>query len=227
MQSAFRLYTNYGEITMKEIWKPVKKFEDYYEISNTGKIRNLKTKKQLKNRKNNRGYYIADLYRNKEKHTTLVHRLIAEAFLVNTGINPNGTKMKGKCQINHKDGNKNNNSIENLEWCDQSYNLQEAYRLGLKKYSAHEISEAYREKMKKISSRPSPGKEIMMIDIKSNKIIQIFESSMDAVRKLPEINLKDSSIRDAANHRHNLQTYKGYRWEFTGNISNSSRKNKE
>ena len=53
-----------------------------------------------------------------------VHQLVATMFLPKTGINPDGTTIVGKYQVNHKDKNKTNNKKENLEWCDSSYNLR-------------------------------------------------------------------------------------------------------
>lgn len=213
-----------------EEWKPIKKFEMFYEISNNGKVRNATTKAELKQRKNNRGYHIIELYgidiktQQPIKQTTLVHRLVAEAFLRNTGKNPDGTEMTGKNQVNHKDGNKSNNKIENLEWCDQSYNMRESYRLGLRKYSPHEITNEYKEKMRIITgSRPHAGKEVEMIDPKTMKVLYKFNNSKEAVKKFPELNLKDSEIRDVANGRRNRTSYKGYIWKFTGKITNGNK----
>lgn len=206
-----------------EIWKPVKGFESEYEISNLGQVRNKKGK-IMKQAINNRGYHLISLSTTKNdicfSKTLLVHRLLAESFIEDTGVNPDGTIMKGKHQVNHKDGNKDRNILENLEWCDQSYNMRESYRLGLREYVPYEVSDEYREKMRKISSRPSPGKEVQMLDKDTLEVLETFENSFDAVKKHPELNLKDSSIRDAANHRRGLETYKGYRWQFTGKITN-------
>lgn len=53
-----------------------------------------------------------------------VHQLVASKYLEKTGLNPDGTPIVGKYQVNHKDENKANNKKENLEWCDRSYNLK-------------------------------------------------------------------------------------------------------
>lgn len=203
-----------------EIWKPVKNFEELYEISNYGKIKNRKGL-LLKTRTNNRGYHIIELVdKNFIVHTCLLHRLIAQTFIQDTGINPDGTIMKGRHQVNHKDGNKDNNIQENFEWCDQSYNMKEAYKLGLRVYVPYEVTDEYRELMRKTASRPSAGKEVQMLDKDTLEILETFESAFDAVRKHPELKLRDSGIRDAANHRRGIETYKGYRWRFTGKITN-------
>lgn len=206
-----------------EIWKPVKGFENNYEISNKGNIRNKKGL-NMKTRTNNRGYHMLELVDDSlVVHTCLLHRLVANTFLEDTGVNPDGTLMKGRHQVNHKDGNKDRNLSENLEWCDQSYNMREAYRLGLREYVPHEVSNEYLEKMRKVSSRPSPGKEVQMLDKDTLAVLETFENSFEAVKKHPELNLKDSGIRDAANHRRGIETYKGYRWQFTGKITNGNK----
>ena len=68
------------------------------------------------------GYYMTSFRINKKKKYIRLHRLIAETFIPNPDVLP---------MINHKDGNKLNNSIENLEWCTNAYNTQEAYDMGL------------------------------------------------------------------------------------------------
>lgn len=212
---------------MEEIWKPLKNYEDSYEISNLGNIKN-KDGKIMNHNKNNRGYHLVTLRVQNPmgknfSRTVLAHRVLAETFIEDTGFNPDGSKMVGKHQVNHKDGNKDNNTIMNLEWCDQSYNQKEAYRLGLREYVPYEVTEEYREKMKQVSARPSPGKEVQMLDKNTLEVIETFESSMEAVRKRPDLNLRDSSIRDAANGRRGKLTYKGYKWKFTGKITNGDK----
>lgn len=77
---------------------------------------------KLKQRLNNNGYSYVELRINKKKKKGLIHRLVAMAFLDNPDNKP--------C-VNHKDGNKQNNSIENLEWCTYSENMKHAVSLGL------------------------------------------------------------------------------------------------
>lgn len=202
-----------------EIWKPIKDFEGLYEVSNKGNIRNAETKVVLKQRKNNRGYCILELYKDFKKKTALVHRLVCEAFLEI----PEDLKDEKRLQVNHIDGIKDHNELENLEWCDQSHNMKESYRLGLRKYVPYEVTEEYREKMRKSSSKPSPGKEVQMIDMKTGEILGVYESATKAAHDLKDLNLKDSGIRDAANGRRGLTSYKGYIWKFTGNISNGAK----
>lgn len=113
-------------IENNEIWKELD--IDNYEASNLGRIRNKKTKHvlsfRIKEAKGHKAYYIT-LY----GKAYIVHRLIAKAFLEDTGINPDGTVMVGKHQVNHKDENPLNNNILNLEWCDNLYNSRYGTRI--------------------------------------------------------------------------------------------------
>lgn len=53
-----------------------------------------------------------------------VHQLVATSFIPKTGINPDGTAITGRYEVNHKDKDRTNNKLENLEWCDRVYNLK-------------------------------------------------------------------------------------------------------
>lgn len=103
-----------GDLKMKEIWKDVKGFEGRYLVSNTGKIYSVLAKRILKTCISNKGYELACLRNEKgyRKQYT-VHRLVALTFIENP---------KNYSIVNHKDENKLNNCVENLEWCDYSYN---------------------------------------------------------------------------------------------------------
>ena len=113
-------------IKMREIWKQIKGFTGLYSVSNLGNIRHDKTEGKtgtgnyareehiLKQRKNNKGYMLVDLYKENKRSQILVHRIVAIAFL----DNPNNYSV-----VNHKDENPLNNTVENLEWCTQKYNM--------------------------------------------------------------------------------------------------------
>ena len=121
-----------------EIWKDIPEFQGYFQASNTGKIRtvarnvwNGKGYYKLKShemtyRLSEKGYVVIDVCFNNKKLYRQVHRLVAEAFIPNP---------ENKPQINHKDGNKQNNNVENLEWCTNAENQIHAYKLGLNKHS--------------------------------------------------------------------------------------------
>lgn len=101
-----------------EIWKTIQDYGGLYQVSNTGKVRDLKN--HIKSvYKNNKGYICLSLYYNGKTYHPTIHRLVAKAFIPN----PNNYE-----QVNHKDCNKENNSVENLEWCNQRYNYNEGMR---------------------------------------------------------------------------------------------------
>ena len=117
----------------KEIWKDIAGYEGLYQISNIGRVRSLnkgdgigtgnyKRKcKIIKSATNVQRYEIVVLSKKGKRKTITVHRLVAEAFIPN----PN----KFPC-INHKDESRNNNAVENLEWCNYSYNNKYGYDKG-------------------------------------------------------------------------------------------------
>jgi len=114
---------------MEEIWKPIKDFETYCEISNLGNVRSLRTGKLRKLQIHTDGYYCLIFFVNKLRHTKYIHRLIAEAFIPNPDNKP---------EINHIDGNKKNNNILNLEWCTHKENIDHAYNNNLIKINRGE-----------------------------------------------------------------------------------------
>lgn len=106
-----------------EIWKDIKGYENLYQISNLGQVKSLRNNLILKPGLVGIGYLSVNLCKDGKHNYKKIHRLVAEHFIENIDNLP--------C-INHKDGIKTNNNVENLEWCTSSYNNKEAYRLGLK-----------------------------------------------------------------------------------------------
>lgn len=122
---------------MEEIWKPVavKGFESKYEISNLGRVKSIGTyntcKRDIMTPMVDRcGYEHVQLYNNGMEKDVSVHRLVALTFITN----PNGFGY-----VNHKDENTRNNSVDNLEWCTNSYNLAYSVGKSVKQYSKEGI----------------------------------------------------------------------------------------
>ncbi len=105
-----------------EIWKDIEGYEGLYQVSNLGRVRS--NNKLLHLNKNTYGYKHVTLSKGNIQKTALVHRLVASAFIENPLKLP---------QINHKDGNKNNNAVSNLEWVTQKSNNRHAIKTNLRK----------------------------------------------------------------------------------------------
>lgn len=117
---------------MREVWKQIDQF--YFYISNKGRVKN-RFGQIRKLHKGKNGYLVlsAQNYEENKKYLLYVHRLVAAYFLP--------VEEYDEC-VNHKDGNKENNCVENLEWCSLAYNTKHAYEHGLiKNYRGIEIIE--------------------------------------------------------------------------------------
>ena len=116
-----------------EKWKYINNYEEKYKVSNTGKVKGIDRKDSmgrpvkgvvLKPNMSNSGYEQVGLSLNGIKTKFYVHRLVAKAFISNPNNKP--------C-INHLDGDKRNNKVNNLEWTTQSENHKHAFKNGLRK----------------------------------------------------------------------------------------------
>lgn len=130
-----------------EVWMKIKETSYHYEISNLGNVRNSNTLKLLKTKDNSCGYKYVGIRINKRKNKTMffIHRLMALYFIENPNNYP--------C-VNHIDGNKKNNSIDNLEWCTKSYNTLHAVKIGLiktKKINQYDKDNTFIKTWKSIS----------------------------------------------------------------------------
>ena len=140
------------------MWKPVKGY-DKYEISDSGKVKNVRTGYILGKRLDRDGYDNVCLYGDGTKGCNKkVHRLVAEAFLL---------KEDGRDQINHKNGNKEDNRVSSLEWCTRSENTNHAYETGLiianirPAIAAHtKITDSDKSDILRLRHRGVPVKEI-------------------------------------------------------------------
>lgn len=179
------------KITIYELWKDIKDFKGLYQISNLGNIKSLPKKHNLKNGhsyiqkeqilkpyKNNRGYLQIDLVKNGKHYKRQVHNLVATTFIEN----PNNY-----IEINHKDENKLNNCVDNLEWCSHIYNSN------------------YGNRNKKISK--ALEKKINQYDLNGN-FIKTWNSQLEIQKelKIPQANIS-AAVRGVYKQTH------GYRWE--------------
>ena len=104
---------------MNEEWRDIEGYEGLYQISNLGRVRSLNCRGHkgcigiLTPRLDGKGYEMVALYKEGKARNTKVHRLVAQAFIPNPNNYP---------QVNHKDENKTNNDVKNLEWCTNEYN---------------------------------------------------------------------------------------------------------
>lgn len=95
------------------MWKDIKNYEGLYKVNENGDILSVKYNKIIRKDITNSGYYSVKLSKEGKSKHKYVHRIVAETFIDNE---------KGLLEVNHKDENKLNNSVSNLEWCTRSYN---------------------------------------------------------------------------------------------------------
>lgn len=164
-----------------------------YEINTLGEVKNVKRESFLLGQKNKKsGYWSVQLSEKGNKKRFYLHRLVALAFLEN---------KENKETVNHKDGNLDNNSLENLEWATQKENSDHAYRvLGREKNSFT------REAIEKANKKTS--KRVLKLSL-DGEVLKEYPSLMEASR---EEGISRHSIRDVAKGR--KKSHKNFVWKF-------------
>lgn len=132
------VYTTYMR-DPDEIWAPIANYEGYYEISNLGNVKSCERTRKGKHNTtcvvreklktpcpDQDGYLVVTLYKDSANETVRVHRLVAQAFIANP---------ENKPQVNHIDGDKRNNIVNNLEWVTNIENIRHSIAKGLRDYS--------------------------------------------------------------------------------------------
>lgn len=178
---------------MEEIWKPVKGYEGRYEVSNLGRVKSLggtsmfgknllqRCEKILKNTELKNGYSMVGL---KEKKF-YVHRLVAEAFLSN---------KDGLPCINHKDENRKNNFVENLEWCSYSYN------------------NTYGNHIDRVKKTLKDNNKLSLNNARNQKVVCLDTGLV--FRNIAEASKKTGATNISKCCRGLIEKSGGYRWEY-------------
>lgn len=189
------------EVLRTEIWKDIPGFEGVYMASNLGNIKSVaridlggrKWKEKVLSKNIVKGYYHVGLHHNHVNKNYTVHRLVAKAFIPNPNNLP---------QINHKDENKLNNDVNNLEWCDARYNNN--YGTRIERYSVTRSRNS-----KGIIPHPEMQKQVAMVDVSTDKTLNTFCSLSEAAR---QCGLRESKISLVCNGKR--RTTGGYKWRF-------------
>ena len=171
-----------------ETWKAIAGYEGIYEVSDQGRVKSLKHGKEkiLKPQKDTGGYLQVYLCKDGQKKTSLVHRLVAESFIQN----PNNLET-----INHKDEDKTNNTVTNLEWMSQKDNLN----YGTRNKRACEAK----------INHPSLSKKVQMFDKSTGELLATYPSTREANR-ITGINPGNISSCCLGKHK----SSGGYKWRY-------------
>lgn len=186
---------------MEEIWKDIEGYEGLYQVSNLGRVRSLPRRttkgKILKTFIDYAGYEIVTLCNTNKKNPSCkfrVHRLVAQAFITNPNELP---------QVNHIDGNKLNNSAENLEWVTAKENINHRYNV---------LKQRNPTPFKDILGKDFPNaKKIIQFDIKGNEIKR-YGCISDASQEILENRRNTSLICSVCKGKR--KTAYGYIWKY-------------
>lgn len=195
----------------QEIWKDIKGYEGHYQVSNAGNIKRLHRviKSGGKNyaqdekimKPSGKRYLKVSLVVNGNKKDFNVHRLVAMAFIPNPF---------NKTQINHKDGNKANNSIDNLEWCNPKENHEHA--------RMHGLIVSPKANKGRYGGKSYSAKKVIQLERDTLQPLVVYPSCVDAVKTLkgrcPEF------IRNAAHGV--VPTAYGYKWIYLNDFKSKN-----
>ena len=168
------------------MWKDITGYEGLYQVSDDGHIRRIlangKTR-PVKNRPSGNGYYTVCLSDHCKKKTFAVHRLVAETFL----------RVPTDMEVNHKDGNKLNNNVDNLEWVTQKQNQHHAIQV--------------------LSKNPwgKPPRKVNCLDAETGELIAKFDSVSEASRSLNNSNARSRITLVCQGQQ---KTAYGYKWKY-------------
>lgn len=183
---------------MNEIWMPVKGYEGLYEISNLGRVKSLerrvynpavlgdgntrKVPERIRKHNIQHGYHCVALITDHKTKVFRVHRLVAEHFI--------GPQPTPEHQVNHIDGNKANNCVDNLEWVTPKENTQHAIQMGLRESSFSEdrrkmISEKSKQNWQNDDYRKAQ-KERMLLNWQNPDYREKILSNMRGKKRTPE-----------------------------------------
>lgn len=180
---------------MQEIWKDISGYEGLYRVSNLGKVESLRNNIILKQSPTKDGYLAVGLCNGKTK-TCRAHRLVAIAFIPNPDNLP---------EVNHIDGNKTNNSVDNLEWVTPLENTHHAIRTGL-------IPDGfYQGKGKHVGKWMEKNRSKPVRQIKGEKVIATYASAAKAGEALGN-KWAFANISSCCHGR--IPDAYGYKWEF-------------
>lgn len=202
---------------MKEIWKDIPNYKGYYQVSNFGRVMSLRSYGGNSNRiikpcGNGTGYLKVILCKNSQQKQYLVHRLVAMAFIPN----PNNYDF-----VNHKDENKMNNCVENLEWCTKSYNS--IYYLNKDERRKEEYGNRFRDKetgeLLSPMTKRIPRKHLRKVIQKdmNEKILRVFKNASEASQETGicmENIVYSCKANDGGRKRKGKSVSHGYIWEF-------------
>lgn len=177
---------------MKEIWKPIKDYEELYLISNLGNIYSIRNKRKLILQKNKKGYTKVVLWKNGKPYYTLAHKLVAEMFIPNKDNKP---LVLHKIAIS----NGGTNNVNNLYWGTQSDNMRDRVNDGHQPLQNWNIGEKH-----------PLARKINQYDLNHNFIKQ-YNCIMEASK---ELNIKHQHIWRVLNKVPKRKSVKGFIFEY-------------